>query len=67
MLRGLLAAKGANASIVTVYIDGFFQEPKEVAELLGIRAIQVTYNMELLDSFTLHPDYYTGSHVYTTM
>ncbi|CAI8010201.1 Protein O-linked-mannose beta-1,2-N-acetylglucosaminyltransferase 1, partial [Geodia barretti] len=40
MLRGLLAAKGANASLVTVYIDGFFQEPKEVAELFGIRAIQ---------------------------
>ena len=41
MLRGLLSASGANASMVTVYIDGFFQEPVEVASLFDIRAIQV--------------------------
>ena len=41
MLQGLLSSKGANASLVTVFIDGFFQEPKEVAGLFGIRAVQV--------------------------
>ena len=41
MLRGLLSARGANASLVTVYIDGFFQEPVDVAGLFNIRAIQV--------------------------
>ena len=41
MLQGLLSAKGANASLVTVFIDGYFQEPKEVAALFGIRAVQV--------------------------
>ena len=41
MLRGLLSAHGANASLVTVFIDGFFQEPKEVAGLFNIRAVQV--------------------------
>lgn len=41
MLQGLLSASGANASLVTVYIDGFFQEPKEVAGLFSIRAVEV--------------------------
>lgn len=41
MLRTLLSAHGSSPSMVTVFIDGFFQEPKDVAELLGIRAIQV--------------------------
>lgn len=40
MLRGLLSAQGANASLVTVFVDGFFQEPVDVAALFGIRAIQ---------------------------
>ena len=40
MLRGLLLAHGANASLVTVFVDGFFQEPVDVAALFGIRAIQ---------------------------
>ena len=40
MLRGLLSARGANASLVTVFVDGFFQEPVDVAALFGIRAIQ---------------------------
>ena len=39
-LRRLLSVPGSNASMVTVYIDGFFQEPVEVCELFGIRSIQ---------------------------
>lgn len=42
MLRGLLAAHGANSSLVTVFVDGFFQEPVEVAGLFAIRAVQVS-------------------------
>ena len=41
MLRRLLSAHGANASMVTVFIDGFFQGPVDVAGLFGIRAVQV--------------------------
>ena len=41
MLRGLLSAHGSNVSMVTVFVDGFFQEPVDVAGLFGIRAIQV--------------------------
>ena len=40
MLRGLLSAHGSNASLVTVFVDGFFQEPVDVAALFGIRAVQ---------------------------
>ena len=46
-LRGLLSARGANASLVTVFIDGFFQEPKDVAGLFNVRAIQVRARMKL--------------------
>ncbi len=42
MLRRLLSARGANASLVTVFIDGFFQQPVDVAKLFGIRAVQVS-------------------------
>lgn len=41
MLRRLLAVPGAHPAMITVFIDGFFQEPKEVTELLAIRAVQV--------------------------
>ena len=41
MLRGLLSAHGANNSLVTVFVDGFFQEPVDVAGLFAIRAVQV--------------------------
>ena len=40
-LKRLLSVAGADPSMMMVFIDGFFQEPKDVAELLGIRAIQV--------------------------
>lgn len=68
MLRGLLAAHGANSSLVTVFVDGFFQEPVEVAGLFAIRAVQHEpksqkngrisqhYKASLTDTFDLYPD-----------
>ena len=41
MLQRLLSTPGANPDMVVVFIDGFFQEPMDVAELLGVRATQV--------------------------
>lgn len=43
MLRRLLSIPGADPSMVTVFVDGFFQEPMDVAKLLGVRAIQVRF------------------------
>ena len=40
MLKTLLSTPGSNASYTTVYIDGFFQEPADVAYLFGVRAIK---------------------------
>lgn len=40
MLRSLLACDGINASQVTVYIDGFYDEPLAVAHLYKLRAVQ---------------------------
>ncbi len=42
MIRSLLSAHGSSAAMVTVFIDGFYQEPAEVASLFGIRAIHVS-------------------------
>ena len=42
MLRRLLSVAGANSSMITVFIDGFFNQPKDVAELFNIRAVQVS-------------------------
>ena len=41
MLRSLLSADGANPSMITVFIDGFYAEPLAVARLFGLRGIQV--------------------------
>ena len=41
MLRSLLSANGANPSMITVFIDGFYAEPLAVAKLFGLRGIQV--------------------------
>ena len=40
MLRTLLSANGANPDMITVFIDGFYDEPLAVAELFGLRGIQ---------------------------
>ena len=42
MLRKLLSVPGASPDMVTVFIDGFFQEPVEVTGLFGVRAVQVS-------------------------
>ena len=40
MLNSLLSANGANRSMISVYIDGYFQEPYELAKLYGLRVVQ---------------------------
>ena len=67
MIRGLLSAHGANSSLVTVFVNGFFQEPVDVAALFGIRAIQHApqsqkngrisqhYKASLTQTFDLYP------------
>uniref|UniRef100_A0A1B6FTU3 Protein O-linked-mannose beta-1,2-N-acetylglucosaminyltransferase n=1 Tax=Cuerna arida TaxID=1464854 RepID=A0A1B6FTU3_9HEMI len=42
MLRSLLSARGANKEMITVFIDGYFEEPLEVTKLFGLRGIQHT-------------------------
>lgn len=39
-MRSLLSAHGANASMVTVFIDGFFEEPMQVVRLFGLKGVQ---------------------------
>ncbi|CAL1276918.1 unnamed protein product [Larinioides sclopetarius] len=41
MLRSLLSAHGCNPEMITVFIDGYFEEPLEVTKLFGLRGIQV--------------------------
>jgi len=38
----MLSAHGTQSDKVTVFIDGFFDEPLAVAKLLGLRGIQHT-------------------------
>ncbi|PNF19796.1 hypothetical protein B7P43_G14308, partial [Cryptotermes secundus] len=42
MLRSLLSAHGANPEMITVFIDGYFEEPLEVTKLFGLQGIQHT-------------------------
>lgn len=42
MIRSVLSAQGADATKITVFIDGYFEEPLAVARLFGIRGIQHT-------------------------
>ena len=42
MLRSLLSARGARPEMITVFIDGFYEEPLAVAKLFGLRGIQHT-------------------------
>lgn len=71
MLRSLLSAKGANKDMITVFIDGYFEEPLEVTKLFGLRGIQHTpigfknarisqhYKASLTATFNIFP---TASH-----
>lgn len=40
MLKSLLSASGVNSSMITVFIDGFFEEPLYITKLFGIRGVQ---------------------------
>ena len=42
MIRSVLSAQGADPSKITVFIDGYFEEPLAVARLFGVRGIQHT-------------------------
>ncbi len=68
MLRTLLSARGCRPSMITVFIDGYFEEPLEVTKLFGLRGIQHTpigaknarisqhYKASLTATFNLFPD-----------
>lgn len=42
MLRTLLSADGVNSSMITVFIDGYYDEPLMVTRLFNLRAVQHT-------------------------
>lgn len=68
MLRSLLSADGINPEMITVFIDGFYEEPKLVSKLFNLRAIQHRpqgrrgarishhYKSSLTKTFELFPD-----------
>ena len=68
MLRSLLSARGARPEMITVFIDGFYEEPLAVAKLFGLRGIQHTpigvknarisqhYKASLTATFNIHPE-----------
>lgn len=68
MLRSLLSAHGSSPNMITVFIDGYFEEPLEVTKLFGLRGIQHTpigvknarisqhYKASLTATFNLFPD-----------
>lgn len=68
MLRSLLSANGVNPNMITVFIDGYYEEPMDVVELFGLRGVQHTpisiknarvsqhYKASLTATFNLHPD-----------
>ncbi|XP_076800800.1 protein O-linked-mannose beta-1,2-N-acetylglucosaminyltransferase 1-like [Clavelina lepadiformis] len=68
MLRSLLLARGANPAMVTVFIDGFYEETMEVAKLMNVKGIYHTpsgvknarisqhYRSSLSAVLTLNPD-----------
>ena len=40
MLRSLLRAGGANKEMMTVFIDGYFEEPMQVVRLFGLKGVR---------------------------
>uniref|UniRef100_A0A667Z5B0 Protein O-linked-mannose beta-1,2-N-acetylglucosaminyltransferase n=1 Tax=Myripristis murdjan TaxID=586833 RepID=A0A667Z5B0_9TELE len=42
MLRSLLSAHGVNPQMITVFIDGYYEEPMDVVELFGLKGVQHT-------------------------
>ena len=67
MLRTLLNTAGVSPDLITVYIDGLSQEPKEVCDLYGIRSvfhipaghansrISQHYRSSIASTFSFHP------------
>uniref|UniRef100_A0A672NF05 Protein O-linked mannose N-acetylglucosaminyltransferase 1 (beta 1,2-) n=1 Tax=Sinocyclocheilus grahami TaxID=75366 RepID=A0A672NF05_SINGR len=65
MLRSLLSSHGVNPQIITVFIDGYYEEPMDVVDLFGLKGVQHTptsiknarhYKASLTATFNLHPD-----------
>ncbi|XP_077573935.1 protein O-linked-mannose beta-1,2-N-acetylglucosaminyltransferase 1 isoform X6 [Stigmatopora nigra] len=68
MLRSLLSAHGVNPKMVTVFIDGYYEEPMDVVALFGLKGIQHTpisiknarvsqhYKASLTATFNLHSE-----------
>ncbi|XP_028300918.1 protein O-linked-mannose beta-1,2-N-acetylglucosaminyltransferase 1 isoform X2 [Gouania willdenowi] len=68
MLRSLLSAHGVNPQLITVFIDGYYEEPMDVVELFGLKGVQHTpisiknarvsqhYKASLTATFNLHPE-----------
>uniref|UniRef100_A0A6I8NWN5 Protein O-linked-mannose beta-1,2-N-acetylglucosaminyltransferase 1 n=1 Tax=Ornithorhynchus anatinus TaxID=9258 RepID=A0A6I8NWN5_ORNAN len=68
MLRSLLSVQGVTPQMITVFIDGYYEEPMDVVALFGLRGIQHTpisiknarvsqhYKASLTATFNLHPD-----------
>lgn len=40
MLRSLLKADGANKEMMTVFIDGYFEEPMQVVRLFDLKGVR---------------------------
>uniref|UniRef100_A0AAR2J141 Protein O-linked-mannose beta-1,2-N-acetylglucosaminyltransferase n=1 Tax=Pygocentrus nattereri TaxID=42514 RepID=A0AAR2J141_PYGNA len=67
MLRSLLSSHGVNPQMITVFIDGYYEEPMDVVELFGLKGVQHTpisiknarvsqhYKASLTATFNLHP------------
>lgn len=68
MLRSLLSAQGVSPQMITVFIDGYYEEPMDVVALFGLRGIQHTpisiknarvsqhYRASLTATFNLFPE-----------
>ncbi|KAI2663605.1 Protein O-linked-mannose beta-1,2-N-acetylglucosaminyltransferase 1 [Labeo rohita] len=68
MLRSLLSSHGVNPQMITVFIDGYYEEPMDVVDLFGLKGVQHTpisiknarvsqhYKASLTATFNLHPD-----------
>ncbi|XP_071846962.1 protein O-linked-mannose beta-1,2-N-acetylglucosaminyltransferase 1-like isoform X2 [Apostichopus japonicus] len=68
MLRSLLSAHGVNPSMITVFIDGYYDEPLEVVKLFNLQGIQHTplgvqnarisqhYKASLTATFNMYPN-----------
>ena len=68
MLKSLLSANGVNLTMVTVFVDGYFEEPLHITKLFGIHAIQHMpigrrnarvsqhYKAAIATTFRMYPD-----------